>query len=364
MIDEQDLRRLLGEAAEAIPAPGRAPDALLAALTEPPAPRSRSWNRSRGLKVLVAAALVGAVAISATMIGSNGGDSAARSSVADSASRLSKTDAAFTSAGGSAGSAASTTVPRLRQTQKSGLASGVRSPVNALTPARPVDSAKVIKSGSLDLEIAKGGFERTVDRVTTKTVGLGGYIASSTTRQSDHVPSGSVVVRVPSDSYEGLLTDLRKLGKVNEVTSKGTDVSAQFTDLAARLTALTATRDRLSAVLGQANSVGDILAVQDRITNVQVEIEQIQGQQKLLEDQTSMATLAVSLAEPGAKTTPRHADADHGLGQAWRDARRRFGNGIEGIVAWSAPALLALALGLALFFGARLAWIGLRRRAV
>ena len=54
-------------------------------------------------------------------------------------------------------------------------------------------------------------------------------------------------------------------------------------------------------MLAEADNVADILAVQDRITAVQIEIEQVQGQQKLLEDQTAFGTLAITLGEPGAE---------------------------------------------------------------
>ena len=96
------------------------------------------------------------------------------------------------------------------------------------------DTAKVIRTGSLDLEVREGAFQSTVERITSRTIGLGGYVAEATTSESGDSPSGSITVRVPGDSFDQLLTDLRKLGDVKQVTSKGTDVTAQFTDLAAR----------------------------------------------------------------------------------------------------------------------------------
>ncbi|MGH9275172.1 MAG: DUF4349 domain-containing protein, partial [Acidimicrobiales bacterium] len=230
-------------------------------------------------------------------------------------------------------------------------------------PSPPVDSARVIKTGSLDLEVREGAFAGTVDRITAQVIGLGGHIAESTTTESSETPSGSIIVRVPAGSFETLLADLRRVGEVKAFSSKGTDVTAQFTDLAARLTALTATRDRLSAVLSEAGNVPDILAVQDRITGVQVEIEQIQGQQRLLEDQTSFATLAITLGEPGSEIVTVES-TNEGLGQAWDDARRRFGDAVEGIVSWSGSAAVVLIVGLILLALSRAAWVGIRRRMV
>ena len=229
---------------------------------------------------------------------------------------------------------------------------------------QPADTAKVIRTGSLDLEVEEGAFQSTVERITAQTIGLGGYIAEATTSESSDSPSGSITVRVPGESFDQLVTDLRKLGDVKAVASKGTDVTAQLTDLAARERALVATRDRLNTVLAEADSVTDILAVQDRVTAVQVQIEQVQGQQQLLEDQTAFGTLAITLGEPGADLIEPERAGDGGLGGAWDDARRRFGDNVETIVSWSGSAAIALVVLLGVVLLVRFAWVGMRRRMV
>jgi len=370
MIDEEDLRRLLADAAGSIPPPGRGPEALLAGLTEPPASPAR--RRPPRLKlVAAAAATVAVVALGATLARD---DAPGRS--ADTGDALAPGDEgasdggfAYTGGGGTPSGEEDLVSPSTTVADGAGDSELNRpepspTPGAGSPPGPPADSAKIIKTGSLDLEVREGAFDGTVDRITAQTIGLGGYIAESTTSESGDSPSGSIVVRVPESSFETLLADLRKLGEVKAVSSKGTDVTAQFTDLAARLTALTATRDRLATVLSEAENVPDILAVQDRITAVQVEIEQIQGQQRLLADQTSFATLAVTLGEPGAEIIKVDSEPDEGLGEAWDDARRRFGDAIENIVAWSGSAAVVLIIGLLLLALSRVAWIGLRRRMV
>jgi len=373
MIDEDDLRRLLSDAAESIPPPGGAPDALFAELSDRTVvPRAR-WAGGRKLGA-IAAAVVAVVALGATLGTSSSDDDASSSD-----STFTETGARIADGGDEAtadGDGVQSTdggekealglfdrLGGLESAAPSAPAAGLGSSAPG-QPAPPADSAKVIKTGSLDLEVRKGAFAGTVDRITAQVIGLGGHIAESTTSESSETPSGSIVVRVPAGSFETLLTDLRQLGEVKTVSSKGTDVTAQFTDLAARLTALTATRDRLSTVLSEAANVPDILAVQDRITVVQVEIEQLQGQQRLLEDQTSFATLAITLGEPGAELIKVESEPNEGLGQAWDDARRRFGDALEGLVSWSGSAAVVLIVGLALLAISRVAWVGFRRRMV
>jgi hypothetical protein len=90
----------------------------------------------------------------------------------------------------------------------------------------------------------------------------------------------------------------------------------------------------------------------------------VQGQQKLLDDQTAFGTLAITLGEPGAEIIEVEATGDGGLGGAWDDARRRFGDNVETIVSWSGSAAVALAIGLAALLLIRVVWVGMRRRLV
>ncbi|MCU1498334.1 MAG: putative lipoprotein [Acidimicrobiales bacterium] len=382
LMDEDRLRHLLSEAADAAPAPGRAAEDLLASLTDGDAVaehpvvaplRRRVTPRFVG----VAAAVVLVVALIGVTLAS-GNDHPVRTAstgLASPPTTIPATGGAGAggttggSIGGSTG-AASADSPQLSES--------LGTDAKAAAPQLPIavadagssipaaaapltDSAKVVKTGSLDLQVRRGGFGVTVDSITTKAVGLGGYVADSTTTASGDSPSGTVTVRVPSTSFDKLLVELRKLGKVESVTQKGTEVSAQYTDLQARLSAQTATRDRLNVVLSKATTVPDILSVQDRITQVQTEIEQLQGQLRLLDDQTSMGTLAVSVAEPGAKLPVLTNPSDRTVRSAFREARNRFGNGVEAVIAWSGGALAVLLVGLIALVIARLFWTRFRR---
>jgi hypothetical protein len=72
----------------------------------------------------------------------------------------------------------------------------------------------------------------------------------------------------------------------------------------------------LLRLMDKANTVTDTIRVQGELQGVQLEIERLTGQLRYLEDQTSLGTLTVSLAEAGA-ATPRPAGA---LQRAWEQA--------------------------------------------
>ena len=236
------------------------------------------------------------------------------------------------------------------------------------TPAAPADSARIIKNGSLEIGVGKGTVTESVNRLTALATGLGGYVSDTKTNASTQFgaqASATISVRVPSAAFEQLMSDASKLGEVRATTTSGVDVTAQFTDIDAQLTALNATRDQFLLVLGEAKNVNDILAVQDRITQVQVQIDQLEGQKRLLTDQTSFGTLSVTLLEPGATVAvPPITDNNKDLGDAWRDARRNFGDGVESIVSASGTVALLVICGGALFGGAWLIYRRMRRQII
>ena len=92
---------------------------------------------------------------------------------------------------------------------------------------------------------------------------------------------------------------------------------------------------------------------------MQTQIDQLEGQKRLLTDQTSFGTLSVTLLEPGATVAvPPPADDGSDLGDAWREAREHFVDGIESIVAASGTFVLVALCGGAILL---VSWLVYRR---
>ena len=146
------------------------------------------------------------------------------------------------------------------------------------------------------------------------------------------------------------------MGTVTSESSDANDVTEEYTDLQARLRTLNATEQRYLELLGQANTINEILTVQDRLDFVRGQIEQVLGRINLLEHLTDLATITVHLRP---ETLIVEAIVDEGGGNlnplesasaAWEtslDALRVVAAVALIIVVfswWLAPPLAALAL--------------------
>lgn len=139
-------------------------------------------------------------------------------------------------------------------------------------------------------------------------------------------------------------------------------MTAEFVDLQARLRGLQDTRNQYVTLLTRANSIQDILAVQDRMNTLQIEIEQLQGQQKLLDDKSTYATLTITIgdesaSQPAAEPRKGFAKALHDAGEGFTHAVQRVVAG-SGIVAFWMVVILLAGAGAAVVRGL------LRRRQV
>ena len=364
MIDELVLERLVTETAEEIPVPEHGAARVIAEL-ESVAREPRRIPGSSGAWMTAASAaavlvvIVGLVALIGK--GTTGSGSAKSSSLQELPTAAAD--------GGALGYGAGAT-QNSRSMKHKAVATRPTTPTNGnassgSAPTRPTDGAKIVKTGTLDLQVPHATLHTAVNRVTGVAVGLGGYIADSKSSFGEGDATAQITIRVPVDNFETAVTQLERLPDVKVLGSSenGSDVTGQYNDLQAQLAAATTERDAFLGVLSNAQSVGDILAVRDRITAVETEMNQLQGQINLLDDQVTFSSIAVTLAEKPlhATTTAAATKPPTGLSKAWRDARDGFSNSLEWIIARSGGTLIILLAGLLLLFGIRYLYPVVRR---
>src|SRR5262249_34850152 len=134
------------------------------------------------------------------------------------------------------------------------------------------DAAKIVRTATLQVRLRPKTLAGAAAAVKAIADGAGGYVSSSSETEAAANPSAEITIRVPVRTFDAVLTELRKLAGIDKVlglTEHGDDVTAQYTDLQAQVTAETSERNQLLVVLSRAQTIGDILAVRDRINAVQ-----------------------------------------------------------------------------------------------
>ena len=132
-----------------------------------------------------------------------------------------------------------------------------------------------------------------VDRIIGMAREFGGWVVNAD-RSSRH--RGFVAIRVPAESLTGVMDRLEGTAidvKARSLTSE--DVTDEYVDSQSRLLSLRETERVLLELLGRADDVEDALKVQQEITQLQVQIEALQGRINFLEETAAYSLLIVSL---------------------------------------------------------------------
>jgi uncharacterized protein DUF4349 len=222
---------------------------------------------------------------------------------------------------------------------------------DAVVPGQP----RVVKNATIRVEVARKSFLRMFDRAASVAAAHGGFVLSSTSATDDETGArGELVLRVRADQFDAARRDLARLGDVEEEQISGEDVSGQLVDLDARIRSLQVQEEALRTLLARGDTVGEILEVQQQLTMTRTQIEQLAAQRAQLADAAALATINLSLFEPGV--APAHED-EPSTGLAYS-----FDRAVDGAVAVVGGMVVVLGYTLPLAALGLLGWIGFRMR--
>jgi hypothetical protein len=178
-------------------------------------------------------------------------------------------------------------------------------------PAEPAPEQaaprKVIRTGDIEFEIES--FDSALATVTKLVTAIkGAFVATvNSDKLANGKVKGSVVVRVPPESLDTLVLDLRRdLGKGGELKGQrigSQDITKQYTDLESRLKAARTMEQRLLQIIKEGKGeIKQLLEAEKELGNWRTKIEEFEGEIRYYANQVGLSTLTVTLTEKEIKT--------------------------------------------------------------
>lgn len=159
----------------------------------------------------------------------------------------------------------------------------------------PGQDLLIIKTGTIVLQVT--GIDAALASATHQIDALGGYASGSDRSGDGDSDQATITFRIPAARWDDALAGLRGIAtRVLAEQSKTEDVTSQVVDLAARIKNLQATETALQGIMNCATEIKDVLAVQDELSTVRGQIEEMQAQQSQLQEQAAYSTLAVTFS--------------------------------------------------------------------
>ncbi|MGW7260461.1 DUF4349 domain-containing protein [Streptomyces sp. NPDC054834] len=211
---------------------------------------------------------------------------------------------------------------------------------DAATKAPRLTASSIIRTASLTVQVKD--VPKALDEARATAENAGGYVGDETTsRDSAGHERTRVVLRVPTDKYDAVLTGLEGSGRLIHRTAKARDVTDQVVDVDSRIKSQRASVARIRELMDRAGKLGDVVTLEGELSSRESDLEALLARQASLKDRTSLATITLSLS----RTPVRKAAGDDSPG---------FGDALAG--GWHAFVTMlrwiALALGAVLPFAA------------
>ncbi len=159
---------------------------------------------------------------------------------------------------------------------------------------------QVISQASISLNVTN--VSTALNQVETMAQNLGGSVDNMNSSGAQNQQQANVTIRVPANQFLTALNQLQGMGTVVNQNINSQDVTQQYIDLQAQLTSAQLEEQSLQAILAKATTVSDEIAIQQQLTQVIAQVENLQGQINYMQNQVAMSTITVNLNTPQVST--------------------------------------------------------------
>ncbi|MDW7651166.1 MAG: DUF4349 domain-containing protein [Bacillota bacterium] len=186
---------------------------------------------------------------------------------------------------------------------------------------------KLIRTGEISLDVET--LDAALDEINHIVRVTGGFFAHSSISGPEDARRAYLTLRLPADKFEDVMADISELGKLLNENKGGEDVTLQYVDLEARIRNMERQEERLLEILDKAETVEDILRVEQELARVRGQLETMTAEFRYLRDRVDYATIHVSLREtPTASPTITGS----GLKGVWQRARLGLVNSVNSML--------------------------------
>ena len=156
-----------------------------------------------------------------------------------------------------------------------------------------ITKRKLIKEGVFQFETED--ISKTRNDILKVVKNYKGYASSDQEYKTGNGIKNTIVIRVPANNFDFLIKDLTKgISKFDDKNITVKDITEEFLDIEARVKTKKELENRYLEILKKANTVTEMLEVEQQLEKLRAEIESIEGRLKYLNNRTSLSTITIT----------------------------------------------------------------------
>ena len=169
-------------------------------------------------------------------------------------------------------------------------------PPSQVSESSSIIEKKIIKDARIGVEVLDySSFRINLDSL----IGIfGGYISSDNLYNNDESINCDITIRIPAKNFEKFITNLENGdGRILYKNISARDVTEEFIDIEARLKNKKGVEKRYSELLSKAQTIKDILDIEEKLRVIREEIESTEGRLNYLKSQVSFSTIDLMITQ-------------------------------------------------------------------
>lgn len=178
-------------------------------------------------------------------------------------------------------------------------ATSVKAP--AADSAQAASGHKLIKNVSLNVETKE--FDVLMPALEGRVRELGGYIENLETYNGSRYSGNknnryaNVTVRIPQNRLDDFVGSVSDIGNVVRRSDSVNDVTMTYVDTESRRNALKTEYNRLLELMERAETLEEVLTLEDRLTTLRYQLENLESQLRTMDNQVDYSTVRLTISE-------------------------------------------------------------------
>lgn len=211
-------------------------------------------------------------------------------------------------------------------------------------------SRKLIKTVNLTAETED--LTATMTNVEKKVGELGGYIESSNVYNGagysgyQETRSADLTIRIPVGNLDEFVESVEGSNNITRKSLNVQDITLSYVDTQSRKNALKTEESRLLEILKSAETVEDLVTIEDKLADVRYELESIESQLRSYDNQVDYSTVYLNLEEVVRFTPVEKENAFTRMGKGFMENLADVGSGIVEFFVWLISHLPVIILAL------------------
>ena len=214
---------------------------------------------------------------------------------------------------------------------------------------------KLIKTVEMDVETQS--FDELLESIQKQVTELGGYIENMNTYNGSAYSGyrsnrdANLTIRIPKENLDGFLNTVSGISNVVRRNESVKDITLNYVDLESHKDALKTEQTRLLELLEKAETVEDIITIEQRLSDVRYQLESMESQLRTYDNQVDYSTVYLYINEVEILTPVEEETIGERISSGFMESLDNIGEGFVEFGIWFVIHIPYLVLG-AIFIAA------------